>query len=506
MKKSLLSLTFGLFSLVTFSQGGLTCASAVNITANGTYVIGTITGTKSTGTGTCFTTSSTSPNSMWYKFTPSSSGVMSISSDIAANPADADTRLSVHTAVTACTDPWVCVASNDDVDATNFRSALSNVTVTAGTTYYIEWDDRWENVGGSFTFTFTGQSCFIPSGFTFLGPPTTTTASIGWTAPTSGTTPVGYVFEYGPQGFTQGTGTTINTTTNSAALTNLNPSTVYSFYVRSNCGAGDFSLWSNAISFNTVFEPTNPTYSTGFENSSFPFIGWLAATPVAGSLWGVNAAVSGDPTVYAGANSIFSLSSTTVNTDSSVISRGVNLTAGNLATVSFYVSNFKTIATSTATSNFDVKWGTAQTLASQTNTIGTEAGYSSAAFTQKTYTFTPSTTGVYYFSIQNKSPINSQAGTHGILVDSFTVSQLLSSESFTLSGVTMYPNPATDILNIQSETEVLTKVSITDLNGRVVKEVSNNLSQISLENLAKGIYMVTIESATAKKVEKLIVE
>jgi hypothetical protein len=72
--------------------------------------------------------------------------------------------------------------------------------------------------------------------------------------------------------------------------------------------------------------------------------------------------------------------------------------------------------------------------------------------------------------------------------------------------VKIFPNPAKDVLNIQSETEELTKVSITDLNGRVVKEVSNNLAQISLGDLSKGIYMVTIESATAKKVEKLIVE
>jgi hypothetical protein len=82
----------------------------------------------------------------------------------------------------------------------------------------------------------------------------------------------------------------------------------------------------------------------------------------------------------------------------------------------------------------------------------------------------------------------------------------LSADTFSLSGVKIYPNPAKDVLNIESSTEVLTKVSITDLNGRVVKEVSNNLSQISLGNLAKGIYMVTIESATAKKVERLIVE
>ncbi|MES2863095.1 MAG: T9SS type A sorting domain-containing protein [Bacteroidota bacterium] len=96
-----------------------------------------------------------------------------------------------------------------------------------------------------------------------------------------------------------------------------------------------------------------------------------------------------------------------------------------------------------------------------------------------------------------------------LVVRASATDTLLGNDSFVSGDTTsikMYPNPATDVLNIQSATEVLTKVSITDLNGRVVKEATNNLSQISLGNLAKGIYLVTIESATAKKVEKLIVE
>jgi hypothetical protein len=138
----------------------------------------------------------------------------------------------------------------------------------------------------------------------------------------------------------------------------------------------------------------------------------------------------------------------------------------------------------------------------------TLAGYPNV-WTEQTITVT-GLTGVvpcklaFRYYVTNGGP--SGANSDFIGVDSFTIDRPLSSQSFTLSGIKMYPNPAKDVLNIQSEVEELTKVSITDLNGRIVKEVTNNVSQISLGDLSNGIYTVTIESATAKKVEKLIVE
>jgi hypothetical protein len=95
-----------------------------------------------------------------------------------------------------------------------------------------------------------------------------------------------------------------------------------------------------------------------------------------------------------------------------------------------------------------------------------------------------------------------------LVVRASSTDTLLGNEDFTgktLSAI-LYPNPASDVLNIQSATDEITKITITDLNGRIVKEVTSNLSQISLENIAKGIYMVTLESDTAKKIEKLIIE
>lgn len=57
--------------------------------------------------------------------------------------------------------------------------------------------------------------------------------------------------EYGPAGFTQGTGTSDATGSNSLSISGLTPGTAYDFYVRAICSPGDFSAWSSA-SFSTT--------------------------------------------------------------------------------------------------------------------------------------------------------------------------------------------------------------------------------------------------------------
>jgi hypothetical protein len=281
--KNLLLLLLSFVSLTIYSQA--TCSGALNITTNGVYVTGAIDGTYPTGTSICFTSASSSPNAKWYAFTPTANGVLTVSSAITANQSGdtgTDSRLSIYTGTCAA---LTCVAGNDDVDENlpDYRSKVENFVVTSGTTYYIVWDDRWQNTSFSFELTFVAQTCFVPTGYTFITAPTTTTAGIGWTAPTSGSAPVGYQFEYGLEGFTQGTGTTLTPTTTSVSLTSLAPSSVYSFYVRTNCGTGSYSLWSGPITFNTIFEPVTPPYNTGFEKSNLDYIGWFAPTATSGN-------------------------------------------------------------------------------------------------------------------------------------------------------------------------------------------------------------------------------
>jgi hypothetical protein len=61
---------------------------------------------------------------------------------------------------------------------------------------------------------------------------------LGWTENGSATD---WVIEYGPLGFTQGSGTVVNTTFNPDTITGLVAGNIYDFYLQSDCGAGDLS-------------------------------------------------------------------------------------------------------------------------------------------------------------------------------------------------------------------------------------------------------------------------
>ena len=85
----------------------------------------------------------------------------------------------------------------------------------------------------------------------------------------------------------------------------------------------------------------------------------------------------------------------------------------------------------------------------------------------------------------------------------------LSNTNFDSSEFSVYPNPANDIVTISSSSIALNNVEMTDLNGRVVKNlnlggVSN--SEISIADLATGIYLLKINSNNGTITKKLVVE
>mgnify|MGYP000137747538 CR=1 FL=1 len=92
---------------------------------------------------------------------------------------------------------------------------------------------------------------------------TDTTATLGWNDP-SGTD---WDLEWGPVGFTQGTGSVTSVTNDTVTFGPLSPNTCYDVYVRGNCtgSSNGVSIWRGPIQFCTLCQPLGMTYTNDFD-------------------------------------------------------------------------------------------------------------------------------------------------------------------------------------------------------------------------------------------------
>lgn len=87
----------------------------------------------------------------------------------------------------------------------------------------------------------------------------------------------------------------------------------------------------------------------------------------------------------------------------------------------------------------------------------------------------------------------------------YDLSGVLSSDKFTKASFTIYPNPATEVLNIELQNdETLKNVTIYNNLGQKIKTVRQNTVDIS--TLAKGLYFVEVTTNQGKASKKVIVE
>jgi hypothetical protein len=136
--------------------------------------------------------------------------------------------------------------------------------------------DPWEHIGVDIS-SYLGQQIFVEFSYAALGPnfygdmaidlvqvetcvtcpaPTNfvvtsaglTTVDFAWTEAGSATE---WIFEYGPVGFTPGTGTSVVTSNNPETVSGFTANSFYDIYIQSICGPGDTSAITGPISFNT---------------------------------------------------------------------------------------------------------------------------------------------------------------------------------------------------------------------------------------------------------------
>lgn len=93
------------------------------------------------------------------------------------------------------------------------------------------------------------------------------------------------------------------------------------------------------------------------------------------------------------------------------------------------------------------------------------------------------------------------AGGDVIMIDDVTIGDNLGIENVNDANVAVYPNPVRDMLTVKGDN--IQSVEIIDVNGRTVL-TSNREGQLSMSDLAEGVYMVRVVSAAGVSTQKIV--
>lgn len=181
---------------------------------------------------------------VWYSFT-GNGGQMTLSTC----PDEAyDTKLNVYSG--PC-DALVCVAGNDDANPGVLCSTVTFASVD-GSEYHVLVQGYGGEVG-PFSLSLNCPDCGAPTNVQVFA--LDQSASVTWTTPNPSSA---FVVEYGPAGFTPGSGTTITGATGitgpPVTINGLTPGTAYDVYVTEDCPGGS-SPAAGPFGFTTMTEP-----------------------------------------------------------------------------------------------------------------------------------------------------------------------------------------------------------------------------------------------------------
>ncbi|MBS1938393.1 MAG: choice-of-anchor J domain-containing protein, partial [Bacteroidetes bacterium] len=247
-----------------------------------------------------------------------------------------------------------------------------------------DWDYGFDN--------FRIEGCSTPAGLA-MGAITFNSAAFSWTA---NTPPPGNGYQWevrttgaGGSGAT-GLAASGNAVSANGTASGLASATVYSLYVRTDCG-GNYSAWAGPVNFATPCNAANIPYTENFNGVTTP------ALPICMS----NQVISGNPwttkTAPAGmtgnvANVSFT-GSGSPDMNSWLFTQGLNLTGGSTYRLSYkYFNNDGT----TYTERMAVAYGSNNNAASMTNALADHSAIHSSTVLTNQVDFTPASTGVYY--------------------------------------------------------------------------------------------------------------
>lgn len=115
------------------------------------------------------------------------------------------------------------------------------------------------------------------------------------------------------------------------------------------------------------------------------------------------------------------------------------------------------------------------------------------------------------FAFRYEVPLGGEFGDNSdiIGIDTFSVTRAAAgTDDFVKNNFSIYPNPATDVLNLNAISNAsINSISITDVNGRTVKQqqiggVSS--AQINVNDLTAGVYFVSVNAAEGNGTVKFV--
>ena len=76
-----------------------------------------------------------------------------------------------------------------------------------------------------------------------------------------------------------------------------------------------------------------------------------------------------------------------------------------------------------------------------------------------------------------------------------------------LINVEIYPNPASNFININSNSNETSELIIKDMSGRVVSsEKFNSMIKVNVDNYSKGIYLIDIKNSQGFYSQKITIQ
>lgn len=278
--------------------------------------------------------------------------------------------------------------------------------------------------------------------------------ALAWTAPTTGGTPTGYKIRWGASPTTL---TVLGTTPNLAVnITGVTANTTYYWQALATNTTGD-AVCSTIFSLTTGALPAAPT-TTCLTGDLYPTAAFTPAT----------------------------CDGTTVN------QVAADTWAGEFSNINVTLGQTYIFQSSVATDYIKISTTAAPTAIAAQGT--------------GSVTWTATATEVVRFYIHT----NNLCGTQDVnRVRTIICGGSLSSNTFDASQFTIYPNPASDVLNVRlaGALSTISTVQIVDLNGRQVFSKSfNNVSdaQINVNDLSAGMYLINITSGDTVETQKFL--